>query len=90
MAAETPINIQDEFLKKAKNDRIPAIVFLTNKVQLHGTIIGYDRFVVLLESAGKQQMIFKHAITTITPSVPINIRSLRANANAQTAQTPQE
>lgn len=82
--AETPINIQDEFLKKAKADRIPVIVFLSNKVQLHGNIIGYDRFVILLESAGKQQMIFKHAITTITPSVSINLRALRA----QSAATP--
>jgi host factor-I protein len=78
--AETPINLQDEFLKKAKSDRIPVIVFLTNKVQLHGNIAGYDRFVVLLEAAGKQQMVFKHAITTITPSVSINLRALRAQA----------
>lgn len=80
--AETPVNIQDEFLKKAKNDRIPVIVFLSNKVQLHGNISGYDRFVIMLESAGKQQMIFKHAITTITPSVSINLKALRAQAAA--------
>lgn len=77
---DAPVNIQDEFLKKAKNDRIPVIVFLTNKVQLHGNIAGYDRFVIMLEAAGKQQMIFKHAITTITPSVPINMKALRAAA----------
>jgi host factor-I protein len=79
--AEAPINLQDEFLKKAKNDRIPVIVFLSNKVQLHGNIVGYDRFVIMLESAGKQQMIFKHAITTITPSVTINLKALRAQAS---------
>lgn len=68
------INIQDEFLKKAKADKVAVVVFLSNKVQLHGTISGFDRYVVLLESAGKQQMIFKHAITTITPSFPLPIK----------------
>lgn len=72
--AEGAINIQDEFLKRAKNDKVSVVVFLTNKVQLHGHITGFDRYVVLLESAGKQQMIFKHAITTITPAFPLNIK----------------
>ena len=68
------VNIQDDFLKKAKGDKVAVVVFLSNKVQLHGTISGFDRYVILLESAGKQQMIFKHAITTITPSFPLNIK----------------
>ena len=68
------INIQDEFLKRAKAEKVAVVVFLSNKVQLHGTITGFDRYVVLLESAGKQQMIFKHAITTITPSYPFNLK----------------
>ncbi|MEW6202037.1 MAG: RNA chaperone Hfq [bacterium] len=72
------INIQDEFLKRAKNEKISVVVFLANKVQLHGNIIGFDRFVVLLDAAGKQQMVYKHAITTITPSVPIvNLKIFR-------------
>jgi len=72
------INIQDEFLKRAKNDKISVVVFLTNKVQLHGVIVGFDRFVVLLDAAGKQQMVYKHAVTTITPSVPIgNLKIFR-------------
>ncbi|MFA6448187.1 MAG: RNA chaperone Hfq [bacterium] len=72
--AEASINIQDEFLKKARNEKISVVVFLTNKVQLHGHITGFDRYVILLESAGKQQLIFKHAVTTITPSFPLNIK----------------
>ena len=76
--AET-VNIQDEFLKRARNDKIPVVVFLTNKVQLHGVIVGFDRFVVLLDATGKQQMVYKHAITTITPSVPItNLKIFRS------------
>lgn len=71
---EGAINIQDEFLKRAKNDKMSVVVFLTNKVQLHGHITGFDRYVILLESAGKQQMVFKHAVTTVTPSFPLNIK----------------
>jgi len=71
---EASINIQDEFLKKARNEKISVVVFLTNKVQLHGHITGFDRYVILLESAGKQQLIFKHAVTTITPSCQLNIK----------------
>lgn len=72
--ADPQINIQDEFLKRAKSEKVAVVVFLSNKVQLHGTITGFDRYVVLLESAGKQQMVFKHAITTITPSYPFNFK----------------
>jgi len=74
------INIQDEFLRRARNDKVAVVVFLGNKVQLHGHITGFDRYVILLESAGKQQMIFKHAITTITPSFPLNIKVHRQNS----------
>jgi len=78
---EGAINIQDEFLKRAKNDKISVVVFLANKVQLHGHITGFDRYVILLESAGKQQMIFKHAVTTITPSFPLNIKLNRGTSS---------
>lgn len=81
--AET-VNIQDEFLKRARNEKIPVVVFLTNKVQLHGVIVGFDRFVVLLDATGKQQMVYKHAITTITPSVPItNLKIFRSPQQAE-------
>ncbi len=84
-AGEGTINIQDEFLKKARNEKISVVVFLTNKVQLHGHITGFDRYVILLESAGKQQLIFKHAVTTITPSFPLNIKLHRGTTNTKGA-----
>ena len=65
------LNIQDDFLKKMKNERVPVTVFLFNKVQLHGNITGYDKFIIMLESGGKLQMVFKHSVTTITPAVPM-------------------
>ena len=60
-------NLQDEFLNKARRDRVSVTVFLINGYQLRGVIAGFDSFVVILVSDGKQQMIYKHAISTIVP-----------------------
>ena len=60
-------NLQDIFLLRARRDRIPVTMFLMNGFQLRGTITGFDAFVVVLESEGRQQVIYKHAISTIVP-----------------------
>ena len=61
-------NIQDNFLNQARRERIMVTVFLVNGFQLRGTIRGFDAFVVMVDSDGKQQMIYKHAISTIAPA----------------------
>ncbi|MDR0861810.1 MAG: RNA chaperone Hfq [Oscillospiraceae bacterium] len=63
-----PQNLQDHFLNQARSSRIPLTVFLVNGFQLRGVVTGFDNFTVILDSEGKQQMIYKHAISTITPS----------------------
>ncbi len=63
---KTP-NYQDQFLSLARREKCIVTVFLMNGFQMKGCIRGFDSFVVLLESEGKQQMIFKHAISTIVP-----------------------
>ena len=63
---KTP-NYQDQFLALARREKCIVTVFLMNGFQMKGCIRGFDSFVVLLESEGKQQMIFKHAISTIVP-----------------------
>ena len=60
-------NLQDIFLLRARRDRIPVTMFLMNGFQLRGTITGFDAFVVVLGSEGRQQVIYKHAISTIVP-----------------------
>jgi len=67
------INIQDSFLNVARKENIPVTIFLMNGFQLRGTIKGFDNFTVILESEGKQQMVYKHAISTFVPSKQINI-----------------
>ena len=62
-----PENLQDRFLNQARKDRVPVTLFLMNGFQLRGTITGYDSFVVVLVTDGRQQMIYKHAISTVQP-----------------------
>ena len=57
------INLQDLFLLHLRQERLPVTVFLMNGFQMRGTVTGYDPFVVVLESDGRQQVIYKHAIS---------------------------
>ena len=66
-------NLQDIFLTKVKRDRVPVTMFLMNGFQLRGVIVGFDAFVVVLDSDGKQQVIYKHAISTIAPIRPVDL-----------------
>ena len=65
------INLQDAILKEVIRDRVPLTLFLMNGFQLRGIITGFDSFVVVLVSDGKQQMIYKHAISTLAPMKPL-------------------
>lgn len=68
------INLQDLFLLRAREDRLNVTVFLMNGFQMRGIITGYDPFVVVLDTDGKQQVIYKHAISTIVPIRPVELR----------------
>jgi len=65
------VNLQDAILQEVRREKVPVTLFLMNGFQLRGTIAGYDSFVVVLVSEGKQQMIYKHAISTLAPSRPL-------------------
>ena len=58
-------NLQDSFLNQLRRDKINVTMFLMNGFQMHGTVRGFDGFTVVLESEGKQQLIYKHAISTV-------------------------
>jgi len=68
-----PINIQDTFLNQLRKNSIFVTVFLLNGFQLKGLIKSYDNFTVLMESDGKQQLIYKHAISTFVPAKAVSI-----------------
>ena len=64
-------NLQDILLTRLRKQSIPVTVFLVNGFQLRGTVTGFDCFVVVLDSEGRQQVIYKHAISTIAPLHPV-------------------
>ncbi|MCD7919764.1 MAG: RNA chaperone Hfq [Clostridiales bacterium] len=67
-------NLQDSFLTQVRRNRVSLTMFLMNGFQMHGVITGFDAFVVVLNTDGKQQVIYKHAISTITPEHPVDLR----------------
>ena len=64
-------NLQAIFLNKARKDKIHVSIFLVNGVQLKGYVKGFDSFTVVLDSEGRQQLVYKHAISTISPAKQI-------------------
>ena len=68
---QNKINFQETFLLRARRESVPVTMFLMNGFQMRGVIRGFDAFVVVLESEGRQQLIYKHAISTIAPLRPI-------------------
>lgn len=69
-------NLQDIILNGSRKSKLPVTLYLTNGFQLKGTVTGFDNFTVILNSDGKQMMIYKHAISTITPSKPILLNNI--------------
>ena len=69
------INLQNVFLNKARKEKTEVTVFLVNGFQIKGRIISFDGFTVLIDSMGKQNLVYKHAISTMTPSVNIKFET---------------
>lgn len=67
------INLQDVFLNQVRKEHVGVTIYLTNGFQIKGMVKGFDNFTVIMDYEGKQQMVYKHAISTICPMRPINI-----------------
>ncbi|MFZ0445928.1 MAG: RNA chaperone Hfq [Bacillus sp. (in: firmicutes)] len=67
------VNIQDQFLNQLRKDGINCTVFLLNGFQIRGLVKGFDNFTVLFECEGKQQLVYKHAISTFSPQRNVSI-----------------
>lgn len=72
MAVKNSINLQDVFLNQVRKEHASVTIYLTNGFQLKGIVKGFDNFTVVLESEGKQQLVYKHAISTVCPLKAIN------------------
>jgi host factor-I protein len=66
-------NLQDAFLNQVRKTKIPVTVFLINGVKLQGVITWFDNFCILLRRDGQSQLVYKHAVSTIMPSQPVNL-----------------
>jgi host factor-I protein len=67
------INIQDTFLNQLRKENIPVTVFLTNGFQIRGFIKAFDNFTIVIDSEGRQQMVYKHAISTFQPTRNVSL-----------------
>lgn len=70
---KTTINLQDSFLNRARKESQEITIYLINGYQIRGIVKGFDNYTIVLDSQGKQQLIYKHAISTIKPNKPINL-----------------
>ncbi len=73
MAERKVVNLQDSFLNQLRREKIPVTLYLANGVRLRGTVAGFDNFVILLRES-TTQLIYKHAVSTILPERPVDLR----------------
>ena len=73
MSNEKKQNLQDTFLNSVRKARTPLTIFLVNGVKLQGVVSWFDNFCVLLRRDGQSQLVYKHAISTIMPSQPVQL-----------------
>lgn len=67
------LNLQDVFLNQARREKITVTIYLTNGFQFKGVVRGFHSFTVILDCEGRQNLVYKHAISTIIPSKTISI-----------------
>ena len=75
MAAERSQNVQDVFLNNIRKNKTPVTIFLVNGVKLQGVVTWFDNFCVLLRRDTHSQLVYKHAISTVMPSMPMRLRT---------------
>ena len=74
MSNDKKQNLQDTFLNSVRKSKTPLTIFLVNGVKLQGVVTWFDNFCVLLRRDGQSQLVYKHAISTIMPSQPVDAR----------------
>jgi host factor-I protein len=73
MSSDKTQNVQDVFLNHIRKQKTPVTIFLVNGVKLQGIVTWFDNFSVLLRRDGHTQLVYKHAISTVMPSVPVQL-----------------
>lgn len=87
MSGEKRQNLQDTFLNAVRKGRTPLTIFLVNGVKLQGVVTWFDNFCVLLRRDGHSQLVYKHAISTIMPTQPVQLFEAEKEDQAAPADT---
>lgn len=72
-SSKTTMNLQDSFLNHVRKENLAVVIYLVNGFQIRGLVRGFDNFTVIIENEGKQQLVYKHAISTTSPVSNITI-----------------
>ena len=73
MINKNQLNLQDAFLNQIRKDKILVTIYMINGFQIKGIVKGFDNFTVIVEMDGRQQLVYKHAISTVSPIKPIGV-----------------
>ena len=84
MSSDKTQNVQDVFLNHIRKQKTPVTIFLVNGVKLQGIVTWFDNFSVLLRRDGHTQLVYKHAISTVMPSIPIQLFEPEKDENVET------
>ncbi len=74
--SKNQMNLQDAFLNQVRKEKMPVTIFLVNGFQIKGIVKGFDNFTVIVELDQRQQLVYKHAISTVAPLKPIGLLNL--------------
>ena len=74
--SKNQMNLQDAFLNQVRKEKTPVTIFLVNGFQIKGIVKGFDNFTVIVELDQRQQLVYKHAISTVAPIRPIGLLNL--------------
>jgi len=80
---KTQFNLQDAFLNQVRKEKILVTIFLINGFQIKGLVKGFDNFTVIVELDGRQQLVYKHAISTVAPIKPIGVINMDVKAETE-------
>lgn len=79
--SKNQMNLQDAFLNQVRKEKAPVTIFLVNGFQIKGMVKGFDNFTVIVEMDQKQQLVYKHAISTVAPLKPIGMLNLEPRSD---------
>ncbi len=77
------INLQEHYLNQIRKENVDVVIYLLNGFQVRGRVIGFDNFTIIIENDGKQQLIYKHAVSTITTAHSVKVNLAEASTSAK-------